>query len=152
MSREWKPGAMALIRYLDSEVVAMRGVNSWSFADTSPVGGFSTTYDHSGRCEPIRPLVVIDLEDREQVERLVGAIETTVGGKAGATAVRDMQAALRAFVNPQPSDPKARVIDRRDNYWRLLADGDWVCVDGPDIGEYIVWSQLVERGPLEVQP
>lgn len=52
----------------------------------------------------------------------------------------------------EPTDPTARVTDRRENIWRLLADGEWVCTSGPDIGEYLVWSRLAtERGPLTVE-
>ena len=106
-----------------------------------------------------KPVVVIDFNDREQVERLADALiharQNHPHGNAYPGEVDHMQAALREFANPTPSeptDPKARVTDGRENVWRLLADGDWVCVDGPDIGEYLAWWQLAERGPLAVQP
>ena len=52
----------------------------------------------------------------------------------------------------EPTDPKARVTDKRDNIWRLLADGDWVCVDGPDRGEYRAWSHLADSPGVRVLP
>jgi hypothetical protein len=64
----------------------------------------------------IRPLVVIDPEDREQVERLSVAL----GGDHyyGSTGI--LQAALREFANPKPPEPTglgAVVEDARGVRW-----------------------------------
>lgn len=43
----------------------------------------------------------------------------------------------------------ARLTDNRDNVWRLLADGEWICVDGPDRGEYATREYINHtRGPV----
>lgn len=69
----------------------------------------------------IRPLVVIDPEDREQVERLT---RIYYGDKDGGPTPHDdrMQAALREFANPTPpiEEPQglgAVVIDANDHRW-----------------------------------
>jgi hypothetical protein len=109
-----------------------------------------------------RPLVVIDPEDREQVERLMETLQKWGYFYQQTPTFFDperddscLAAALREYADPtppkEPTDPKARVTDRRENIWRMLADGDWVCTSGPDIGEYLVWWQLAERGPLATE-
>jgi hypothetical protein len=62
-----------------------------------------------GDVVPVRPLVVIDPEDAEQVERLYRAIfkafdNDDVSGIEPEDAV-SMRAALREFANPTPSKP-----------------------------------------------
>ena len=109
-----------------------------------------------------RRVAVIDPDDREAVERLRdlwdAAHEQQEGHlpslhKKGARG-NCLHAALREFVNstpPEPTNSKACVTDRRGGAWRLLADGDWVCVDGPDVGEYLNWHGLTKRGPLTIE-
>ena len=107
-----------------------------------------------------RSLVVIDPEDAKAVERLRDALPAdwclTEDAETRDETFEAVHAALREFANPtpptEPTDPTARVEDRRENIWRLLADGDWVCTSGPDIGEYLEWSRLAaERGPLTIE-
>ena len=148
MTREWKPGDVATWPGMGVVICVGRDDTSPIWSDTAWAhrwGGFSH-YDG----EEIRPLVVIDPENREQVERLRAALGYDhYYGTGGMLA-----ASLREFANPptpEPTDPKARVTDRRENIWRLLADGDWVCTSGPDIGEYLTWDRLAtDRGPLQV--
>lgn len=132
-------GASAPVR----GVVTTKGTVRWADDSDSPLGPLLRA----------RRLVVIDPEDREQVERLINLwhAEQSHAGKAAHQRMGD---ALREFATPkpvEPTDPTARISDFRDNVWRLLADGKWICVDGPDIGEYIAWSQLTKRGPLAIE-
>lgn len=169
MNDNWNPGAVALVstpglseRRATWATTCPREAHPatphWHIADRDT---YLPAFAHGLR---VRPLAVIDSENREQVERLARASHDAIH-RPGSFDSKDplsrgvltdlMQAALREFASPtptEPSDPKARVSDRRDNIWRLLADGDWVCVCGPDIGEYIAWSRLAaERGPLTVE-
>lgn len=145
MSRALKPG----------DVIAFRsGANEYrGIIDTD--GRPYTTDQRAQWCKAneftdLRHLVVIDLEfPRTVVKHLRMAAEndaalTTLSWLAD-------RIAEQAGSLDEPTDPKARVTDRRENIWRLLADGDWVCTSGPDVGEYIVWWQLAERGPLSVE-
>lgn len=109
----------------------------------------------AGIASDLRRLAVIDAEDPAQVERLLSIYHGWKWENATQQpCINDMQAALREFATPtqvEPTDPTARVTDRRDSVWRLLADGDWVCTCGPDSGEYLPWAGLVERGPLTIE-
>lgn len=142
MTAQWKPGDVALVQ---------NGYGVWNRAicQVRPNGGvwvLGGVYGHLPLDAPARSLAVIDPENLAQVERLRDAL-----WKGG---LLDMwQDRLREFANTQePTSPAARVTDFRDNIWRLLADGDWVCTSGPDVGEYLIWSQLAsERGPLTVE-
>ena len=153
MKREWKPGDVALIPFSNRDEVGIFIAGGWVTRDTLKPLPF----------EDARPLVVIDPEDREQARKLIAAVHhdqypTMNDLPPSPRNVDAMQAALREFANPtppkppEPTDPTARVTDRRDNIWRLLADGDWVCTSGPDCGEYLTWDRLAsERGPVEVE-
>lgn len=151
MNREWKPGDVGVIPFANSEERAIFTRDGW-VATGYPrvaVNGYSD----------VRPLVVIDPENGEAVERLASLLwphydSNRLAHLRKAEVTAD---ALREFANPTPPKPPAdvtaRITDRRDNIWRLLADGEWVCVDGPDHGEYLTWDELAAtRGPLEVQP
>lgn len=107
MGREWKPGDVALVRN-------EHGI--WNVAICtlrSSRHGYWWRYGVAESYAPItaeaHPLVVIDPEDREQVERLVDAYVTEMsvdehsGDHRGA--VLKMQAALREFANPKPPKP-----------------------------------------------
>jgi hypothetical protein len=105
-------------------------------------------------------MVIIDPENDKHVNRLADAFCSARWSHMPASDECDpltrssMREALRSLIAPpeEPTDPKARVTDRRENIWRLLADGDWVCTSGPDVGEFIVWQRLAdERGPLAVE-
>jgi len=119
MTHNFKPGDVALVRSMyDTEVIGLRtGVPSnmgWAYSmDVSNgpgPGGSSSTQTWSADADGervIRPLVVIDPEDREQIERLMpllfhsGAFPEAraISMTAGVTAV---QAALRELANPTP--------------------------------------------------
>lgn len=156
MSREWKPGDVVIGKCIDLDCVdvehpAIMGKSGeWWLLDIG---------EYSSEIRPARPLVVIDPEDWRQVDVLHHKIMLACASdlRSPAVTVADVRSGLLQYAAdppmlPPPADAAARVTDRRDNIWRLLADGDWVCTSGPDIGEYLAWDRLAsERGPLEVQ-
>jgi hypothetical protein len=97
-AREWEPGDVAMLRCRDGvERVAIltdRG-------ELSPLW-IATSVDWGRLSDdvPIRPLAVIDPENREEVERLVSLFDAIAGGALDA-----MQDALREFADPKPSKP-----------------------------------------------
>lgn len=129
MSREWKPGDMALV-----DCVGEDRLCSWAtecHKDVHPrephwhVARSHTYIDDDGRAT--RPLVVIDPEDREQVERLVAPLRER-GASVGripapdgridwdAELVAGVQAALRSLVTPpKPDEPQGRYAVVEDN-------------------------------------
>lgn len=150
----WKPGDVAATEYegVESRAVVVEGRNCPSLHPRRPhwharSGGWIPLNDPH---VTFRSLLVIDPDDREQVESLYPR-----NWHRDSASIGWFQQHLRSLVGrPQPEEPTnphTRVTDRRENIWRLLADGDWVCTSGPDIGEYVVWSQLLERGPLSLE-
>lgn len=95
--REWKPGDVAMLRCddIDCEVYEHSGIfgksGEWWLLD---VGEYALSKD----VEPIRPLVVIDSEDREQVERLRFEIADLVS-------YSQLREALDTFADPKPPRP-----------------------------------------------
>jgi hypothetical protein len=96
MSRELKPGDLAMVR-LDpqTEIRVFWNGQHWR-------GVKGVFYDLHVSA---RPLVVIDPEDREEVERLcayflMGNEGTAIGN------VTDLQAALREFADPSIEEPR----------------------------------------------
>lgn len=131
--------------------------------DFTPEGGRGSAYSRSNEITDLRPLIVIDPEDEAESEAIIQAFVASGVWRVIPIGVEDthayrrqqVQAALLSLIAPpkpdEPTDPKARVTDRRENIWRLLADGDWVCTSGPDCGEYLEWRSLTGRGPLTVE-
>jgi hypothetical protein len=116
VTREWKPGDVAL--WIDST-----GVTHRLFREGYGERGDGKARWFGATCgeawpEPfddLRPLVVIDSEDREQVERLTRLIFEVAHpfpGRVDATA-----AALREFADPKPPTP------------RCVAHGNEACPD-----------------------
>lgn len=150
MKREWKPGDVALIEagcHANLKVAIRTGVPSnmgWAYSDTH--NGLSTqnwTADTHGTISVIRPLVVIDPEDRAQVERLANEL-ARIQGERDHMAVwhTDLADALREFANPtppRPDEPQGRgaVIEDASGfpYTRFSKsescnEGDWINEDG----------------------
>lgn len=102
MKRKWKPGDVALVPFTRGDIRVMFTTDGWVISDAPEVKcipGFSD----------IRPLVVIDPEDREQVERLHQSILRVYGQQKVTDAADNtmlMQAALREFDNPTPPKPE----------------------------------------------
>lgn len=126
MSREWKPGDVALVR----GKVCIRAHGKWEHGLPDRFA-----FDDDDRA---RPLVVIDPENREQVERLMRAARNndTVG-------VESMQSALRSLITPpKPGEPKhigAVVLDEDGEEWTLarpFANNKWINSRTADYATY----------------
>jgi hypothetical protein len=132
MTRDWKPGDVAMVR-LDprTEIRVFWNGQHWQ-------GVKGVFYDLHVSA---RPLVVIDPDDAEAVERLcasflMGDEGTSIGN------VTDLQAALREFANPTPPKPAeptelgAVVEDASQVEFVHLGSGLWVygTTDGPSRG------------------
>lgn len=143
MSAQWKPGDVAIRRDgqkgdeqrslavsagcdVDSHVSAPH----WHHAN----GGWDEINAHY-QISTYRPLVVIDPEDREQVQEFaeIWRKEWVASGRAH-TSTSAMQAALREFANPTPAieEPTGlgAVIEAiNDNRYVHLGAGKWSRVD-----------------------
>jgi len=101
--REWKPGDVAMV---EDE----RGVQRLAVCGAlNPRLMHRWHYDEQGigRILHPRPLVVIDPEDREQVERLTSLYyHDDLDQPASFVRSNQMQAALREFANPTPPRPE----------------------------------------------
>lgn len=150
MRGDWKPGDIVCGLLEGCEIVGvvhhLSGPPLVYYGDS--VGSGSAPLD---RLINVRRMAVVDPEDDGNLNALRRALYKEGIAQFPLTSLK---AAIREFTAPTPSeptDPRARVSDRRDNIWRLLADGDWVCTSGPDCGEYLIWSRLAaDRGPLAV--
>jgi len=143
--REWKPG----------EVV------TWDREGGRPLRLFRETFGYQGDGEPrwisdtegqgypgpvanLRPLVVIDPEDRDQVARLVVLL-----GEHGwrPTEAHGLRAALREFADPKPPKPDeptgwGAVVEDRDGwYWTLVAPDSAAWANYGHNG-YRKWSEV----------
>jgi hypothetical protein len=102
MSREWKAGDLALVDYgPDVELMFRAAGGGWD----SP-----TTWADDVDVVSVRPVVVIDPEDREQVERLILACPTEWMFQQDEQTVAEctglMAAALRSLLTPpRPDEP-----------------------------------------------
>lgn len=134
MKREWKPGDVVAFTIGGTEY---RGIID---TDHRP---YTTDNRASGRLatpSAIRPLVVIDPEDRGQVERLWDLVALQArANPVGGGALEDMQAALREFADPKPPrlaeptlwgvvEATAPGIPRRR--WVHHEEGRWVSDEG----------------------
>lgn len=130
MSREWKPGDVALVTFDNASysqqskgetaietLPMLRRDDDWAY----PSYGASVMDE---MVMEARPLAVIDPEDREQVKRLCDLIPWL--GSAP-NLVDDMQAALREYAAPKPPKPEeptgdgAVVEDAHGNRWTRIA-------------------------------
>lgn len=117
MTREWQPGDVALIEVGGRTARAMRqcvqGDSLWSSAER--LLGVYDHYDAAGPVTVVRPLVVIDPEDREQVERLSEMVADEIV-RNGLKPRDAMQAALREYANPTPPKCKAALNIKGEHY------------------------------------
>ena len=135
MTREWSAGDVALVTDSEGqERLAVRG----KVAISEPCWWFPDTRTWT-KTDAARPLVLIDPEDREQVERLAKAWDDLANGHAE---LRDeawtlsglrLQAALREFAEPpepKPDEPTglgAVVEDAEGNTWTRADKGTLPC-------------------------
>lgn len=116
--REWQPGDVALVRISGRDRLALRV--AW------PTEDWMSVYDgglYPRDTNEIRPLVVIDPEDREQVEQLAQRFYDQWSGCDGARDIA-LQAALRSLIEPpKPDEPTglgAVVEDSEGRRWVLV--------------------------------
>jgi hypothetical protein len=136
MKREWKPGDLALVKvaHLDDPRPMFRTESGWDDGGESYWAGATGDW----AIEYARPLVIIDPEDAEQVDRLRSLYvdEAVKRGAmrpqfAGADELRreSFAAALREFANPTPPKPEeptglgAVVEDTNGVPWVRVSDG-----------------------------
>lgn len=101
MTREWKPGDLISVPFSRGRIRAF--VQPGCGAHTEH-GEYWTSRSVEA-FDMVRPLVVIDPESREDVERLArGYVKTWLGPREGVSpeTVGQMQAALREYANPTP--------------------------------------------------
>lgn len=101
MAREWQPG----------DVVWIPGVGramATGNRDEVLIGRCDHQKRHADTFVNVRPLVVIDPEDREQAARLIALFsdQFTAWSTDGERDADKMQAALREFANPKPPKPE----------------------------------------------
>lgn len=103
MSRDWEPGDLGLTAKGTLALRRRTDPDGWIDQHGAP---WSTTRFP----ENVRPLVVIDAEDREQVERLLNGYLDTAGGVRPYDHpphfINAMQTALRSLITPpKPDEP-----------------------------------------------
>ena len=136
MTREWKPGDVAMLTLSDGEqAVGLRPRSNDGWKHSGRWSG-GVDYDHIGHTDA-RPLVVIDPEDRVQVERLAEGIGHLWTSRPRVADV--VQQALRSLLAPpKPDEPTglgAVVEAINANYFVRATTGEqpWVRVDNdPD--------------------
>lgn len=107
--REWKPGDVVAVANQGSGLRNLRGI---VVSNPSMVRGWAVILPDRGREQmafgekELRPLAVIDPEDREQADRLFRLWCDSLGGPAMGEQVDAMQAALRDFANPTAPEPR----------------------------------------------
>ncbi|MEQ7847758.1 hypothetical protein [Nocardioides kribbensis] len=104
MKREWKPGDVAwLTIHGKSAYLGMRSAEmGGSWVTATPVAGVHLHGSHD--VSDARLLVVIDPEDREQIERLTYLVR---GHRVGLGVDEDtISGALREFASPTPPKPE----------------------------------------------
>jgi hypothetical protein len=122
MTREWKPGTVAMVTGPEGTRRAVRRGGVWINLDREG-------YVIDAYAETVRPLVVLDPEARDAVERLVGILREH-GGQGSASVVDRYVLALREFANPTPPRPDepqglgAVVEDETGHRWtRFSSEG-----------------------------
>lgn len=138
MNREWKPGDVA--KTAQGTVALCHGTGRMIDQNGAP-------WSDTRFPENLRPLVVIDPEDREQVRALADAAFPEAQGNTNR-----LQAALRSLVaEPEPEEPTDDVLvrDSRGNLWEPLGDEQGWTSYG--VSEQTSWSRIVrEYGPLSI--
>lgn len=117
---EWKPGDVGTSTAGERFIVNTEGKCFWPGIEKGDWSGLS------GEPEPAdRPVVVIDAEDAEQVERLRDILLESVG----LLGIEGIAAALREFACPTPPRPEeptglgAVVEDAEGRQWTRIARG-----------------------------
>lgn len=134
MTREWQPGNVAMVQAKDKcgESLAIRSIG---LGAGCPCWETATGYLLDSRVTNVRPLITIDPESREEVERLAEAwrsqTHATLGTEPMSLDAYRMQAALREFASPTPPKPEeptgdGAVVEDANGYrWvRIASQGE----------------------------
>lgn len=153
-AREWKPGDVILV---NGERGLVQRLSSGSlYVELAEYGKNSGRNLDTIVDRDIRPLVVLDPEDREQVERLVTLWSEAFDDVPPVPVEVDfMQAALREFVDPKPPRPEeptglGAVVEDEAGEKHVRAGithggtmhDCWRQVTGRDIGYWQRWDRL----------
>ena len=143
MSGQWKADDVRLATVNGERMLVLRGrgIFQGQWFTQGPVAGSRLSVTESWLIDE-HPLVVIDPEDREQVERLLLGYAGWKGSdKVDDNYVYDMQAALREFASPTPPRPEepqglgAVVEDEEGARW-IKIDLHSNCNDWVDLGAH----------------
>ena len=142
--KNWQPGDVAVIVNKNSKFNGQRamfcddgqGRAAWAVQSTD---GLTMAFGSD-----LHPLVVLDSEDREQVERL-NSLVPWLG--AAPNLVDDMQAALRKFANPQSriEEPQGlgAVVELQEGAIAVRTEGNGDTANWSDkFGDFHWWSDL----------
>lgn len=129
--QKWEPGDVALATIYGHKVRVVRGHKAWITTPAPKAEAFPVTYtaiyDNSGEVKEVHPLVVIDPEDREQVERLANAL-WNYDGNMLTDLCSATEHALREFANPTPriEEPTGLgAVVEDENGKRYVLRGTW---------------------------
>ena len=137
----WKPGDVALTSKGTRALLVGR---KWIAQDGAP-------WSNERFPSNLRPLVVIDPEDAEQVERLAAIYARQPHGAFLSDLTAELQAALREFANPTPPKPAeptglGAVVEDADGIrWVRRGRTHFVAAEGSPPAEYntsLVWAEI----------
>jgi hypothetical protein len=133
VSREWKPGDVAMVVCGDERE---RPATYCTDLRRGPYWQFRDGQLRDAAISDARPLVVIDSEDAEEVERLVSRLEDLTGHANGLVAVH-MAGALREFADPKPPCGASLCLGKDGALYRCSeAEGH----EGPHVDGTCVWT------------
>lgn len=156
MSSDWRRGDLAFVTQRPIGGVASKGVAvrvASSVMTDEPVwmwltlngrvradGGFTRDRDVAD----VHRLVVLDYEDREQVERLFGLWDIEGRCNPVSSDTDDLQAALREFAKPEPPKPEeptglAGLVRYDGSEWIGLGEHRWLEIPADELVEPRRW-------------
>jgi hypothetical protein len=165
--REWKPGDVALVQN-------EHGVWNTAICQLTPPNGecrwvYGVAFTSVPPTAEARPLVVVDPDDRDQVERLVSAYAAhypkvvtglPFGTDPSPWFVESMQTVLREFANPTPPKPEeptglgAVVEDSEGRLWTRVADATgklyWMRTEVTETSASSVWTSWAGTHAVKV--
>ena len=135
MAEQYAPGTVAMSKYGH----VFKTESGWVFDDHDGPA--------SGCPQDLRPLLVIDPEDREEVARLAANLDNRIVDDTDM-----LQAALRSLLTPpKPAVPECpegcvTVVDAIECVWSVRDGGYWETANSI---KALTWAELIHsRGPL----
>lgn len=130
----YSPGTVAMVR-VDGEwyrALRQEGIDFALWTLSEPALGEMDHYDHQGQVAEVRPLLVLDPEDRSALNDIVQRMEVHTPGSLITPTTDKLQAALRSLLpSAKPEEPKglgAVVEDSEGECWAHRADDGWACL------------------------